>query len=189
MNTTTVLYAEDDENDAFLARRAFKQAEVVNPLQIVRNGQQAVDYLSGTGPYASRREFPMPCLLLLDINQSGAGLQVPAKLFEYIRIGRPVLAFTAAGSPVARILARAGTPHMVIDPAEPSAAMDRQVAAFLRLSAEPVRASDWFWSEFDAARQAETLSGMLGGITGMMEPTKAFVMLDLRESIVCTDGI
>src|SRR6266567_7608257 len=77
MNTTTVLYAEDEDNDAFLARRAFKQAEVVNPLQIVRNGQQAVDYLSGTGPYASRREFPMPCLLLLDIKMPlKSGLEV-----------------------------------------------------------------------------------------------------------------
>ena len=77
MNTTTVLYAEDEDNDAFFARRAFKQAEVANPLQIVRNGQQAVDYLAGTGGYADRNQFPMPCLLLLDIKMPlKSGLEV-----------------------------------------------------------------------------------------------------------------
>src|SRR5947209_15691372 len=97
-------------------------------------------------------------LLLLDLNRDGTGLQVPAKLFEYIRIGRPVLAFTSAGSPAERILHRAQTPYIAIDPTEPSESVDRKVAAFLRLPPEPARASDWFWNEFNAARQAETLA-------------------------------
>ena len=100
-------------------------------------------------------------LLLLDVNGAGAGFQVPAKLFEYIRIGRPVLAFTSAGSPVERILAQAAAPHVAIDPAEPPEAVDRKVASFLQLPSEPVRASDWFWSQFNAARQADTLSQII----------------------------
>jgi DNA-binding response OmpR family regulator len=63
----TILVAEDNENDSFLLERAFKEADLSNPLQIVRDGQQAVDYLSGASHYADRNKYPWPCLLLLDL--------------------------------------------------------------------------------------------------------------------------
>lgn len=63
-----VLYAEDDENDIFLLRRAFRKAEISNRLEIVTDGQMAVDYLAGTGEYANREKYPFPELLLLDLN-------------------------------------------------------------------------------------------------------------------------
>lgn len=69
-----VLYAEDEDNDAFLMHRAFAKACVSNPLHIVTDGSAAVRYLSGTGEFANREKHPLPCLLLLDLNlprQSG----------------------------------------------------------------------------------------------------------------------
>ncbi|MDB6028868.1 MAG: response regulator receiver protein [Verrucomicrobiales bacterium] len=63
----TVLLADDDENDVLLMQRAFQKARLANPLQIVRNGEQAVAYLEGTGCYADREKFPLPCLVLLDL--------------------------------------------------------------------------------------------------------------------------
>jgi CheY-like chemotaxis protein len=69
-----VLYAEDEDNDAFLMQRAFIKACVSNPLQIVVDGSAAVRYLTGTGEFRDRAKFPLPCLLLLDLNlprQSG----------------------------------------------------------------------------------------------------------------------
>ena len=62
-----ILVAEDDENHAFLIRRAFKQACLLNPVHFVEDGEQAIAYLKGEGKYANREEFPLPCLLLLDI--------------------------------------------------------------------------------------------------------------------------
>jgi CheY-like chemotaxis protein len=62
-----ILVAEDDENDVTFLRRAFRQAEITNPLQIVSDGQAVIDYLSGVGEFADRAQYPIPCLVLLDL--------------------------------------------------------------------------------------------------------------------------
>ena len=77
MPSRPVLYAEDEENDAFLMQRAFLKACVSNPLQIVSDGDAAIQYLSGTGEFSDRTKYPPPCLLLLDLNMPRqSGLEV-----------------------------------------------------------------------------------------------------------------
>jgi CheY-like chemotaxis protein len=66
-----ILLAEDDPNDVLLIQRAFQKAGFQNPLKVVRNGEQAIDYLSGNGNYADRKRFPLPFLLLLDLKMPG----------------------------------------------------------------------------------------------------------------------
>jgi len=101
-------------------------------------------------------------LLLFDINERGVGLQVPAKLFEYIRIGRPILAFTTPGSPTEYILSRSGIPHTCIYQNSTDEETDNRLLFFLRFSSEPVSPSEWFRKEFDAAVQTKILASMLG---------------------------
>jgi CheY-like chemotaxis protein len=62
-----ILLAEDDEDHAFLAQRAFKHAGLLNPIFVVEDGEQVISYLRGEGKYANRDEFPLPSLLLLDL--------------------------------------------------------------------------------------------------------------------------
>jgi CheY-like chemotaxis protein len=62
-----LLLAEDDENDVFFMQRAFKQAKIANPLLRVKDGEEAIAYLQGEGAFADRKEFPLPCLILLDL--------------------------------------------------------------------------------------------------------------------------
>ena len=64
----TVLVAEDDANDVFLLRRAFMSAELNLNLAHVPNGREAVDYLRGVRPYCDRAVYPLPELLLTDLN-------------------------------------------------------------------------------------------------------------------------
>jgi CheY-like chemotaxis protein len=72
-----VLYAEDEENDVFLMQRAFRKAGIKNPLQTASDGAEAIRYLQGAGDYADRRRFPLPCLVLLDLNlPRRSGLEV-----------------------------------------------------------------------------------------------------------------
>jgi glycosyltransferase involved in cell wall biosynthesis len=100
-------------------------------------------------------------LLLADNNESGIGQTVPAKLFEYVRVGRPILALTAAGSPVARILETSGVPFVALTPDMKEEAIDRRMMEFLSLPSDPVQVSARFASEFDGRKQAQALAGMM----------------------------
>jgi CheY-like chemotaxis protein len=63
----TVLLVEDDLNDIFLVKRAFKMAQIRNPLQVVTDGLEAMQYLQGEGKYADREHYPLPRLIVMDI--------------------------------------------------------------------------------------------------------------------------
>jgi CheY-like chemotaxis protein len=66
-NTGTILLAEDREDDIILIQRAFKVGGITYPLVVVRDGEEAIAYLSGVGRYANRELYPVPALLLLDL--------------------------------------------------------------------------------------------------------------------------
>jgi CheY-like chemotaxis protein len=77
-----ILIAEDEDDEAFLLERALKKAAITNPISRVKNGEQAIEYLAGTGAYANRAEFPPPLILLLDLNMpKKSGFEV----LEWIR--------------------------------------------------------------------------------------------------------
>jgi CheY-like chemotaxis protein len=63
-----ILLAEDDDNDIALLRRAFANAGIRNPMEIVRDGDEAVAYLKGEGKFSDRVKYPIPALMLLDLN-------------------------------------------------------------------------------------------------------------------------
>jgi CheY-like chemotaxis protein len=56
-----ILLVEDDQVDAMTVRRAFKELHVINRLDHVENGEEALDYLCDSGKES-------PCLILLDLN-------------------------------------------------------------------------------------------------------------------------
>jgi CheY-like chemotaxis protein len=66
-DTAVILIVEDREDDIFVMRKAFEKASLSNPIQIVRDGEEAVSYLKGQGRYANRAEYPLPALILLDL--------------------------------------------------------------------------------------------------------------------------
>jgi len=63
----TVLLVEDNPQDELLILRALRKAHVRAKIDVVRDGQQAVDYLRRTGEFSNRQEG-LPALVLLDIN-------------------------------------------------------------------------------------------------------------------------
>ena len=62
-----ILLAEDRDDDITIIKKAFAKASVLNPLHVVKNGEEAIAYLEGEGKYANRAEYPLPELMLLDL--------------------------------------------------------------------------------------------------------------------------
>jgi CheY-like chemotaxis protein len=62
-----ILLVEDNEDDVFLMQRALKEAAISNPLRIVEDGQEAVDYLSGAAKFSDRSRYPLPAIIFLDL--------------------------------------------------------------------------------------------------------------------------
>lgn len=78
----TILLVEDSPQDVLLVQRAFRKAGITNPLQVVKDGDAAVAYLSGRNSYGDRTHYPLPALILLDLKlprKSGA------EVLEWIR--------------------------------------------------------------------------------------------------------
>ncbi len=73
----TILLVEDDPNDVLLIQRAFRKANLANAVQVVGDGEAAIVYLAGEGPYADRERYPLPMLILLDLKlPRKSGLEV-----------------------------------------------------------------------------------------------------------------
>jgi len=71
MEPIKLLLVEDDEADILLAQRAFQRANIWNQVVVVRNGQEALDYLRNENEYTDKEENPTPGLVLLDLNLPG----------------------------------------------------------------------------------------------------------------------
>src|SRR5689334_14240303 len=82
-----ILVVEDNADDVLLIERAFNKAKLANRLHFVDNGDKAVQYLSGVGPYADRSLHPPPTMMLLDLKlPRRSGFEV----LEWVR-GHPQL--------------------------------------------------------------------------------------------------
>ena len=103
-------------------------------------------------------------LLLLDTNSRDSGYTVPAKLFEYVAVGRPILAITAHGSPVDRILSGGEVPHACLYVGDTPEQHDAEVLRFLSLPPEPHAANLWFRNTFDGSQQTGILASLLDSL-------------------------
>ncbi len=62
-----VLMAEDDEHDIVATKRAWERHHIANPLYVVNDGEECLDFLYRRGKYSEPDTAPRPGILLLDI--------------------------------------------------------------------------------------------------------------------------
>lgn len=63
-----ILLVEDNRRDVQLTLREFEKARIANPVHVVRDGVEALDFIFATGPYARRRSAGRPQIILLDLS-------------------------------------------------------------------------------------------------------------------------
>jgi CheY-like chemotaxis protein len=93
-----ILLVEDNLMDVELTLDAFREAKLSNKIHVVLTGQDALDYIFGRGQYTDRSAYPVPNLILLDINLPGIdGLDVLRQIKSTPIIKRlPVVMLTSS---------------------------------------------------------------------------------------------
>lgn len=80
--TLTILQAEDDDDAILLFNYALNRSEMMADLQVVHDGEEAISYLLGKAPYDDRTRYPLPNVVVIDLNMPKRdGFQV----LEWIR--------------------------------------------------------------------------------------------------------
>ena len=98
MNPKTILLIEDNPSDIDLTKRALEKGRIANALVVASDGQEALDYLFGTGEYAGRDNSDFPALTLLDLKlPKVSGLDVLRRIRSDSRTRRmPVVILTSS---------------------------------------------------------------------------------------------
>jgi len=93
-----ILLVEDNDDDAELTARAFRDAKISNPMLRLEDGVEALDYFFGRGKFAGRELPALPAIVLLDLNLPRvSGLEVLVALRENERTKHlPVIVLTSS---------------------------------------------------------------------------------------------
>ncbi len=94
-----ILVVEDDQGDQILIEEALQSSRISKRIQIVKDGEEALDYLRRVGPYGDPVAAPRPDLILLDLNMprlGGKEVLARVKSDPEMKI-IPVVAFTTSG--------------------------------------------------------------------------------------------
>ena len=144
-NEGAILLVEDSEDDVFLMKRTLSAAGVVNPVHVVTDGEQAINYPAGEGIYRDRATYPVPVVMFLD-------LKLP------LRSGHEVLAWIRAQSAFESLLVIVLTSSD--EPSDLRRAYSLGASSYLvkPLTAKQLiilaQAFDWKWLRFSAREGA-----------------------------------
>jgi two-component system response regulator len=98
MEERSILLVEDNRNDEMLTIRALKARKIANEVVVVRDGEEALDYIFCRGQYADRDPREMPEVVLLDLKLPKVdGLEVLKEVRENERTkSLPVVVLTSS---------------------------------------------------------------------------------------------
>lgn len=68
----TLLIVEDDPHDQYLLEHTFRQIGVTDPIHLVGDGVEAIEYMMGEGEYSDRDKFAYPTFIITDLKMPRA---------------------------------------------------------------------------------------------------------------------
>jgi two-component system, response regulator len=97
-DSKVILLIEDNIDDERLTLRALRRNNIMNEVVVACDGQEAIDYLFGSGSYAGRDMNVMPAVVMLDLKLPRlSGLEVLKRIREDPRTTRlPVVVLTSS---------------------------------------------------------------------------------------------
>ena len=164
----SILLADDDESDIMLLQRAFKQAAIDNPVEIVRDGEEAIGFLSAPRLQPNDR---MPALVILDVKMPRrTGMEV----LEWMRAQPalsclPVVIFSSSEHPadVERAYSLGANAYLVKPPSTYECAeVARFIKDWLKFNQPPMASSEGL----QLARQAHATGSFRRAENGVAPP-------------------
>ena len=135
-----ILLVDDDPAELERALYALCENLLAKAVRVARGGQEALDYLFGRGAFADRRKYPLPDLIILDLNMPVVdGYRVlrqvkDAEALQHI----PVVVLCTSDAEGGRALAHEHpADSYLVKPVSPEA-LARHVASGMFSKAEPI---------------------------------------------------
>jgi CheY-like chemotaxis protein len=144
IDVADILLVEDDPHDIELTMRALKTIQIANPLKVVQDGAEALDYLFATGAWVSRRDAPLPKVVLLDLKLPRIdGLEVLGRIRADDRFrAMPIVVLTSSREERDVVESyRLGVNSYIVKPVEFEAFIEavKQLGLYWLLLNEPLR--------------------------------------------------
>lgn len=102
--------------------------------------------------------------------QPGSAVQIPGKLYEYLQIGRPILAVMPPDSAIERVLCKSGITYRCAYSTSPADVFDAAVREYFNLPSTTEQPSEWFENEFNAQRHTEKLARIIEAAHAVTRP-------------------
>src|SRR5207244_13432968 len=152
-NRVRICPVESIERDCLPNTRLLKRAKAQGWLELIAHQlpQQNARHIAQTSD----------ALLLV---QPHSSVQVPGKLFEYLRLSRPILAYVLPGTSIENILRQSGVAYGCVYAGSSPQDMESAVESFFRLKANCKSPNDWFNQTFDAEKQTRMLDALIRSI-------------------------
>lgn len=84
LNEVEILIVEDNPNDAEMALRALKENNLTNHVMVVKDGEEALEFIFARGVFADRKNMRQPKIILLDLKLPKVdGLEVLKEIKEH----------------------------------------------------------------------------------------------------------
>ena len=127
LNMVDILLVEDDPRDAEMIVRAIRKQNIANPLFVVQDGAEALDFLFCRGAYSGRNVSRPPKVILLDLKLPKVnGLEVlkAIKSEEWSRSIPVVIVTSSREDPDIKTAYALGANSYVVKPVDSSAFID-----------------------------------------------------------------